>query len=319
MTQSTILSDVGSTQARRVAAVREFNRFYTRRIGVLDEGYLSSRFSVTEVRVLYELAHRGSATASELGGDLGIDRGYLSRILRGFARRGVLARTAAKDDARKSILRLTARGRATVAPLEARARDQIGAMLDDVPVAEQDRLVASMFTIERGLRPGRRATPKVVLRSHRPGDMGWVVERHGALYWEEYGWDETFEALVADIVAKFITHLDTKRERCWIAEVDGDRVGCVFCVKKSNKVAKLRLLLVEPQARGLGVGSRLVNECVRFARAAGYRDLVLWTNDVLVAARRIYERAGFDLIESERHTSFGKKLVGQNWRLRLTP
>jgi GNAT superfamily N-acetyltransferase len=176
-----------------------------------------------------------------------------------------------------------------------------------------------MFTIERGLRPGPRATPKVVLRSHRPGDMGWVVERHGALYWEEYGWDETFEALVADIVAKFITHLDTKRERCWIAEVDGDRVGCVFCVKKSNKVAKLRLLLVEPQARGLGVGSRLVNECVRFARAAGYRDLVLWTNDVLVAARRIYERAGFDLIESERHTSFGKKLVGQNWRLRLTP
>ena len=311
------MSDVGSTLAQRVAAVREFNRFYTRRIGVLDESYLSSRFSVTEVRVLYELAHRGSTTASELGRDLGIDRGYLSRILRGFARRGVLARTAAPDDARKSILRLTARGKATVAPLEARARDQIGAMLDDVPVTEQDRLVASMLTIERGLRPGVRATPKIVLRSHQPGDMGWVVERHGALYWEECGWDETFEALVADIVAKFITHLDTKRERCWIAEVDGKRVGCVFCVKKSNTVAKLRLLLVEPQARGLGVGSRLVDECIRFARAAGYRDLVLWTNDVLVAARRIYERAGFELIESDRHTSFGKKLVGQNWRLRL--
>jgi len=308
---------VGSTLARRVAAVREFNRFYTSRIGVLDEGYLSSRFSVTEVRVLYELAHRGSVTASELGRDLGIDAGYLSRILRGFARRGVLARTAARDDARKSILRLTTRGKATVALLEARARDQIGLMLEKVPAAEQERLVASMRAIERGLKPGPRATPKVTLRSHRPGEMGWVVERHGALYWQEYGWDETFEALVADIVAKFITHLDRKRERCWIAEVDGERVGCVFCVNKSKTVAKLRLLLVEPQARGLGVGSRLVDECIRFARAAGYRELTLWTNDVLVAARRIYERAGFELVESERHRSFGKALVGQNWVLRL--
>jgi len=308
---------MGSTLARRVAAVREFNRFYTSRIGVLDEGYLSSRFSLTEVRVLYELAHRGSATASELGRDLGIDAGYLSRILRGFARRGVLARTAARDDARKSILRLTPRGKAAVAPLEARARDQIGVMLEKIPAAEQERLVASMRAIERGLKSGPRATPKVTLRSHRPGDMGWVVERHGALYWQEYGWDETFEALVADIVARFITHLDPKRERCWIAEVDGERVGCVFCVRRSKTVAKLRLLLVEPQARGLGVGSRLVDECIRFARAAGYRELSLWTNDVLVAARRIYERAGFELVESERHRSFGKALVGQNWVLRL--
>ena len=308
---------MGSTLARRVAAVREFNRFYTSRIGVLDEGYLSSRFSLTEVRVLYELAHRGSATASELGRDLGIDAGYLSRILRGFARRGVLARTAAKDDARKAILRLTARGKDTVAPLEGKARAQIGAMLKEVPATEQDRLVASMGVIERALRPRSRATPEVVLRSHQPGDMGWVVERHGALYWEEYGWDESFEALVADIVAKFIAQLDAKRERCWIAELDGERVGCVFCVKKSKTVAKLRLLLVEPHARGLGVGSRLVDECIRFARAAGYREVTLWTNDVLVAARRIYERAGFELVESERHRSFGKALVGQNWRLRL--
>ena len=309
---------MGRTPAARVAAVREFNRFYTSRIGVLDEGYLSSRFSLTEVRLLYELAHRGSATASELGRDLGIDAGYLSRILRGFSRRGVVARAAAKDDARKSILRLTARGRATVAPLEAKARKQIGVMLDGVPPTEQDRLVASMRAIERGLGPGPRAAPKVVFRAHRPGDMGWVVERHGALYSREYGWDETFEALVADIVAKFITHLDPKRERCWIAEVDGERVGCVFCVKKSKTVAKLRLLLVDPRARGLGIGSRLVDECIRFARAAGYREITLWTNDVLVAARRIYERAGFELVESERHTSFGKKLVGQNWRLRLS-
>src|SRR2546423_116937 len=308
---------MGITLAKRVDAVREFNRFYTSRIGVLAEGYLSSRFSVTEVRVLYELAHRGSATASELRRDLGIDAGYLSRILRGFARRGMLARTAAKDDARKSIVRLTSRGKATVAPLEARARDQIGALLEHVPAAEQDRLVTSMHTIERGLRPGPLAKPKVALRSHRPGDMGWVVERHGALYWEEYGWDESFEALVADIVAKFVTHLDPKRERCWIAEVDGERAGCVFCVKKSKSVAELRLLLVDPQARGLGIGSRLVDECIRFARAAGYRELTLWTNDVLVAARRIYERAGFELVESERHRSFGKALVGQNWTLRL--
>ncbi|HYU81242.1 MAG TPA: helix-turn-helix domain-containing GNAT family N-acetyltransferase [Candidatus Polarisedimenticolia bacterium] len=308
---------MGRTPAARVAAVREFNRFYTSRIGVLDEGYLSSRFSLTEVRVLYELAHRGSATASELGRDLGIDAGYLSRILRGFSRRGVVARAAAKDDARKSILRLTARGRATVAPLEAKAREQIGVMLDSVPPTEQARLVASMRAIERGLRPRDCAAPKVTLRTHRPGDMGWVVERHGSLYWEEYGWDETFEALVADIVAKFVTHVDPKRERCWIAEVDGERVGCVFCVKKTKTVAKLRLLLVDPRARGLGVGTRLVDECIRFARAAGYRDLVLWTNDVLVAARRIYERAGFQLVESERHRSFSKALVGQNWTLRL--
>jgi DNA-binding MarR family transcriptional regulator/GNAT superfamily N-acetyltransferase len=308
---------MGTTRAARVAAVREFNRFYTSRIGVLDEGYLASRYSLTEVRVLYELAHRGSATASELGRDLGIDPGYLSRILRGFARRGILARTAARDDARKSILRLTARGKATVAPLEARARDQIGLMLEKVPPAEQDRLVASMRTIERGLRTGPPAAPKVVLRPHRPGDMGWVVERHGALYWQEYGWDESFEALVADIAAKFITHLDPKRERCWIAEADGERVGCVFCVKKSKTVARLRLLLVEPGARGLGIGSRLVDECIGFARATGYRELTLWTNDVLVAARKIYERAGFKLIESERHRSFGKALVGQNWTLRL--
>jgi DNA-binding MarR family transcriptional regulator/GNAT superfamily N-acetyltransferase len=308
---------VGSTPAGRVAAIREFNRFYTSRIGVLDEGYLSSRLSVTEVRVLYELAHRGSATASELGRDLGIDAGYLSRILRTFARRGMIARTAAKDDARKSILRLTARGKATVAPLEERAREQIGVMLGDVPPAEQDRVVGAMRTIERGLRPGSRATRKVALRPHRPGDMGWVVERHGALYWREYGWDVSFEALVADIVAKFITHLEPKRERCWIAEVDGERAGCVFCVKKSKTVAKLRLLLVEPRARGIGLGSRLVDECIRFARAAGYRELTLWTNDVLAAARRIYERAGFELVESERHSSFGKALVGQNWTLRL--
>jgi DNA-binding MarR family transcriptional regulator/GNAT superfamily N-acetyltransferase len=301
----------------RVAAVRQFNRFYTSHIGVLNDGYLSSPFSLTEVRVLYELAHRGRATASELGRDLRIDPGYLSRILQGFARRGLIARTAANHDARKAVLRLTVRGKATVAPLETKARREIGAMLQAVSVPEQERLVGSMRAIERALQPRGSATSEVVLRTHRPGDMGWVVERHGTLYWDEYGWDERFEALVAGIVAKFIEDLDARRERCWIAEVDGMRVGCVFCVKKSRTVAKLRLLLVEPHARGLVVGSRLVDECIRFARAAGYRELTLWTNDVLVAARRIYERAGFKLVESERHRSFGKALVGQNWTLRL--
>src|SRR5206468_5497036 len=211
----------------------------------------------------------------------------------------------------------SARGRKAFAPLDAKAREQIGELLAPLAPRSQDRLVASMREIETALAARSKLARTISLRTHRPGDMGWVVQRHGALYWEEYGWDETFEALVADIVAKFITDLDRKRERCWIAEVDGVRLGCVFCVKKTKTVAKLRLLLVEPRARGLGVGSRLVDECVRFARAAGYRELVLWTNDVLVAARRIYERAGFELVESERHTSFGKKLVGQNWRLRL--
>jgi len=308
---------VGSAFERRVDAVREFNRFYTRRIGVLDEAYLGSRFSLTEVRVLYELAHRDAATASEVARELGLDTGYLSRILRSFTRRGVIAKSRAADDARKTILRLTARGRRVIVPLEARARTQTGAMLDDVPVPQQARVVEAMHEIERSLAGSTPARPRIALRSHRPGDIGWVVERHGTLYWKEYGWDETFEALVAGIVAKFIEHLDPERERCWIAELDGEPVGCVFCVRKSKSVAKLRLLLVEPRARGLGIGGRLVDECIQFARAGGYRELTLWTNDVLVAARHIYERAGFRLVESEPHHSFGKDLVGQNWTLRL--
>ena len=308
---------MGTAFEHRVDAVREFNRFYTRRIGVLDEAYLGSRFSLTEVRVLYELAHREKATAAELARELGLDAGYLSRIVRGFTRRGVIAKTGAKDDARKTILRLTARGRRVTLPLEAKARTQIGAMLDDVPVSRQAHIVEAMRAIETSLAGSTPARPRIGLRSHRPGDMGWVVERHGTLYSQEYGWDETFEALVAGIVAKFIEHLDPERERCWIADLDGEPVGCVFCVRKSKSVAKLRLLLVEPRARGLGIGRRLVDECIRFARAAGYRELTLWTNDVLVAARHIYERAGFRLVESEPHHSFGKDLVGQNWTLRL--
>jgi DNA-binding MarR family transcriptional regulator/N-acetylglutamate synthase-like GNAT family acetyltransferase len=305
-----------TTPEARIAAVRRFNRFYTRRIGLLDDGYLRSPFSLTEVRVLYELAHREQTTGAELARDLGLDPGYLSRMLRTFLRRGLITRTASGEDGRVTLLALTSRGRKAFTPLDAKAREQVGAMLGAIPSSAQERLVASMRAIESALATTASA-PRVTLRRHRPGDMGWVVQRHGVLYWEEYGWDERFEALVAGIVAKFIEHLDPKRERCWIAELDGEPVGSVFCVKQSTAVAKLRLLLVEPRARGLGIGRRLVDECIAFARSAGYREMVLWTNDVLVAARHIYERAGFTLVESERHTSFGKRLVGENWRLRL--
>jgi DNA-binding MarR family transcriptional regulator/GNAT superfamily N-acetyltransferase len=303
--------------AQRVEAVRRFNRFYTRQIGVLHEGLLQSPFSLAEARVLYELAHRAGPTASELGKDLGLDPGYLSRILRDFAERGLLDKTPSKLDGRQSHLALTAQGRKAFAPLDSRSRDEIGAMLRELPPAEQTRLVDAMETVERLL--GGRPGPKVpyLLRSHRPGDIGWVIHRHGALYAQEYGWDGSFEALVADIAAKFIRDFDAKRERCWIAEREGDIVGSVFLVAQSKTVAKLRLLLVEPSARGLGIGHRLVDECVRFARDVGYRKLTLWTNDILVAARRIYEAKGFHLVAEEPHHSFGHDLVGQNWELDL--
>ena len=302
---------------RRVGEVRRFNRFWTRRIGVLREGYLESPFSLTEVRVLYELAHCEEATASELGKELGLDTGYLSRILRGFEERGMISRKPSEVDGRRSLLRLTEGGRKAFAPLDARSREDIGAMLDGLSAAEQDRLVEAMRVIE-GLF-GARPEPKVpyMLRQHDTGDMGWVVHRHGVLYAREYGWDERFEALVARIVADFIDDYDPAKERCWIAERDGEIVGCVFVVKESDTVAKLRLLLVEPEARGLGLGTRLVEECVRFAGSRGYEKLTLWTNSVLDAARRIYEEQGFEIVEEEEHHSFGKDLIGQNWELKL--
>jgi DNA-binding MarR family transcriptional regulator/GNAT superfamily N-acetyltransferase len=302
---------------RRVGAVRRFNRFWTRRIGVLREGYLESPFSLTEVRVLYELAYREDTTASELGKELGLDTGYLSRILRGFEERDLIAKKPSETDGRRSLLRLTEGGREAFVPLDARSREDVGAMLDDLSAAEQDRLVGAMRTIERLL--GARPEPKVpyLLRQHEPGDMGWVVHRHGVLYAREYGWDERFEALVARIVADFVDYYDPAKERCWIAEMDGEIVGCVFVVKASDTVAKLRLLLVEPEARGLGLGTRLVEECVRFARGRGYEKLTLWTNSVLDAARRIYEEKGFEMVEEEEHHSFGKDLMGQNWELKL--
>ena len=302
---------------QRVEAVRRFNRFYTQHIGVLSEGLLHSPVSLTEARVLYELAHREQATATELGRGLGLDAGYLSRILRGFRKRGLIDKRPSDSDGRQSLLRLTKKGRQEFATLDARSGEQVAAVLGKLSAAGQQRLVKAMRVIEEvlGSEPARQ-TP-YLLRLHQPGDMGWVIHRHGVLYSQEYGWDEQFEALVAEIVAEFIRNYDPKRERCWIAEMDGEIVGSVFLVRKSKTVAKLRLLLVEPKARGAGLGKRLVEECIRFARRAGYRKITLWTNSVLDAARRIYQRAGFRLVHEEPHHSFGHDLVGQTWELKL--
>ena len=302
---------------QRVATVRRFNRFYTKQIGLLHQGYLESSFSLAEARVLYELAHRDKPAATELARELGLDAGYLSRILRGFERRRLIRRTPSKADRRQSHLSLTERGRAAFAPLNVRSRADIGAMLDRLGPGEQRRLIEAMQTIEGFLGAPAESRAAYVLRPHQPGDMGWVVHRHGALYGQEYGWDEQFEALVAGVVAKFIQNFDPKRERCWIAEKDGEIVGSVFLVGASRTVAQLRLLLVEPKARGLGIGGHLVTECVRFARQVGYRKITLWTNSVLRAARRIYEAAGFRLVRKERHRSFGRDLIGETWELSL--
>jgi len=310
-------ADARDDLERTVDAVRRFNRLYTRRIGVLRRDYLHSPFSLAEVRVLYELAHREHTTASELACELDLDLGYLSRILRNFLKGGLLDRRRSERDGREQLLSLTPRGQATFAPLEAGAREQIGAMLDHVPAAQQQRLVQAMGTIELALGEPAAGASDCVLRQPRPGDMGWVIERHGALYAEEYGWDEHFEALVASIVARFVDHFDPERERCWIAERHGERVGCIFLVKATKTVGKLRLFLVEPDARGLGIGKRLVDECIRFAREAGYRKMRLWTQSNLLAARHIYARSGFRMIASEPHHSFGFDLVSETWELRV--
>jgi DNA-binding MarR family transcriptional regulator/GNAT superfamily N-acetyltransferase len=300
-----------------VAAVRGFNRFYTRRIGVLDEGHLKSRFSLAEVRVLYEMAHRDRPAASELARDLGLDAGYLSRMLRSFRGSGLVGRTPSRDDARQSRLALTRKGKQTFAPLERRAAEAVAEMLRPLTSSERTRLAGAMDSIRRLLEPPSGENPPYTLRPHRPGDMGWVIHRHGALYAQEYGWDERFEALVAEIAARFIQNFDSQRERCWIAERGGEGVGSVFLVKQSEETAKLRLLLVEPAARGLGLGARLVDECMAFARQAGYRTIVLWTQDILHAAQHIYHKAGFQLVREEPHNAFGIPMTGQIWELRL--
>jgi DNA-binding MarR family transcriptional regulator/GNAT superfamily N-acetyltransferase len=301
--------------ATEVAAARRFNRFYTQRIGVLDEGLLESPFSLTEVRVMYELAHQRGVGAADLGRALGLDKGYLSRILKRFRAKGWIARSAADGDARRHVLALTAAGRRAFAPLDRKAQRQMRAMLAPLAAPERRRVLDAMHAIEHAL--GETERGPVRLRAHRPGDIGWVVQRHGELYAQEYGWNEEFEALVAEIAAQFIRDFDASRERCWIAERDAVRLGCIFVVAADRHTAKLRLLLVEPDARGLGLGKRLVDECIAFARAAGYRRMVLWTQSNLDAARHLYERAGFRRTKEEAHRSFGKDLVAETWALKL--
>ena len=300
----------------QISAVRAFNRDYTRRIGVLSQGLLDSPYSLTEVRVMYEIAHRPGVMAAQLADGLGLDRGYLSRILKGFGAKGLLARAASAEDARRQHLRLTPAGRRVFAPLERRSQQQVRSMLSGLDGSRRQALLEAMSVIRLAFgAAGRQA--QVSLRTHRPGDMGWVVERHGALYFREYGWNEEFEALVAGITAEFIRKLDPARERCWIAEAHGRRLGCIFLVAGESGTARLRLLLVEPEARGLGLGRMLVSECVRFARAAGYERIVLWTQENLAAARHLYEQAGFTRTARESHHSFGHDLVGETWQLEL--
>jgi DNA-binding MarR family transcriptional regulator/GNAT superfamily N-acetyltransferase len=310
----------------RIDTVRRFNRFYTGRIGVLHEGLLDSSFTLTESRLLWELAHRDRLTATELARTLDLDAGYLSRLLSGFKARGLIKSARSKDDARHQHLSLTAAGKRAFAPLDARSQADVSALLAPLDEAQQQQLLASMATVERllGSEPAPRDAA-YLLRPHRPGDIGWVIARHGALYAQEYGWDMGFEALVARIAADFIERFDPAREHCWIAERDGARIGSVFLVQARDETthaaiegsAQLRMLLVEPSARGLGLGARLVDECTQFARRAGYRRIVLWTNRNLLAARGIYRKAGYVLTHSEPHHSFGHDLVGETWELPL--
>jgi DNA-binding MarR family transcriptional regulator/GNAT superfamily N-acetyltransferase len=303
--------------ARHVEAVRTFNRFWTRRIGVLDP-YLGGDLSLTEVRVLYELAHRDQPTASELGRELGLDAGYLSRILRRFGERGWVERAPSPADARQTLLRLTPAGRAAFAPMEQRSHEEASALLGPMPAAHRDRVLAALGTVQQALG-GAVAAPArtVLLRDPRPGDLGWVVQQHGEIYAAEYGYSVEFEALVADVAANYLRRFDPAWEKGWIAELDGERVGAVFVVRKSATVAQLRLLILASQARGLGLGKRLVDECIAFARAKGYRKLVLWTNGQLDAARAIYAARGFRRTGSEPLHAYGRKLTAETWELPL--
>ena len=301
-----------------IQVIRRFNRFYTRQIGVLEEHVLESQFSLAEVRVLYEIAHRANTTAKDLCQDLGLDRGYLSRMLRNFEVHSWIRITPSSDDRRRQFLSLTAKGHKVFDPLERRSGEEVAAMLARLSPNQQKKFMAAIHQIESALSLPEPSRTRYVVRQHLPGDMGWVVQRHGELYWREYRYDERFEALVAAIVAEFIQNLDPHRERCWIAEKDGERLGCIFLVKKSPTVAKLRLLLVEPSGRGQGIGKRLVDECVRFGRGAGYKEILLWTQSELTAARGIYKGAGFQLIAEERHDSWSRKnLVAESWELKL--
>jgi DNA-binding MarR family transcriptional regulator/GNAT superfamily N-acetyltransferase len=313
------MASAGLSLDRRVEALRAFNRFYTHRIGVLEERLLQSEFSLAEARVLYEIAKNSNITASDIGRSLGLDLGYLSRILKTFERRGLLARKPSAADRRQTHLQLTAKGSKTFSSLEAKSRASVVELLKPLATQDQSRLLAAaqiMQWLVAGTRDGEPRS-SVALRTHRPGDIGWIVHRHGEVYAQEHGWDERFEAMVAKIAAEFVENFNKARERCWIAEKDGVRVGSVMLVEKSKFVAKIRVLLVDPDARGLGVGKLLVERCIEFARSAGYRRITLWTQSNLHAARHIYERAGFTRIARKKHRDFGVPLTGETWELTL--
>ena len=300
-----------------INTVRQFNRFFTRQIGVLREGLLHSPYSLTEARIIFELAQCPNITASDLGQAMGLDAGYMSRILAKLEQQKLIEKTRSNEDGRQRLITLTDQGQDAFALLDSRSSDEVAEMLGELSSGDRLRLIEAMHTIEGILDHGFKYAEPFYLRPHEAGDMGWVIYQHGLLYHQEYGWDETFEALVAQICADFITNYDPAKERCWIAEMQGERIGSIFCVNAGDNVAKLRLLLVAPKARGLGLGMRLVQEGIRFARRAGYSKVTLWTNDILVEARQIYQKLGFQLVEEEQHYSFGHNLVGQNWELPL--
>lgn len=302
---------------QQIAAVRDFNRFYTRRLGVLEQQFLDSPYSLTEARVLYELAHREAPSAKEIAAALDIDAGYLSRIIQTFSDKGLLTRRPLPADRRQYQLGLTAKGRLASGRLNRASHDDIAAMLGRLAPNEAEQVTQAMASIERLLDAPDRARPKATLRAPIPGDIGWVVQSHGALYAAEYGFDASFEALVAEIAGKFLASFDTSRERCWIADIDGEPVGSVFLVRQSDEIAKLRLLLVDPAGRGQHLGQRLVRECIGFARQCGYRKITLWTQSMLVAARKVYHDAGFVLVATEPHRSFGQSLIGETWEREL--
>lgn len=305
---------------QQVETLRSFNRFYTRRIGVLQEGLLKTRFTLAQARVLFELGTRRSASASEISDELDLDLGYLSRILQDFSSQGLITRKKSDSDGRRALISLTATGRRQFNAIDQKSRKEVSALLDQLPGTSRDRLLAALRDAQHELsNEGRKSGNRLVIRTHRIGDIGWAIERHAQLYADEYQWNEEFEALVAKLFARFANKHDPAKERCWIAELDGERVGCVFVVRNEEdpSLAQLRCLLVDPKGRGLGVGRRLVDECIAFARSAGYPTMVLWTNDVLMSARRIYEAAGFSLVKEERHHSFGHDLIGQIWSLKL--
>jgi DNA-binding MarR family transcriptional regulator/N-acetylglutamate synthase-like GNAT family acetyltransferase len=301
----------------RIAALRRFNRFYTQKIGVLESSYLQSPFSLAEARVLYELVQQGETTASEISVSLGLDMGYLSRILAKFQGQQLIKRAPAEQDARQRLIQVTVKGKKAVQALDSRSHDQAGALLAGLTASRQTNVLQAMSEIQSTLGDSPVTGEPYIIRTHRTGDLSWIAYRHAVLYSQEYGWNQGFEALILEITTNFLKNYDPKAERCWVAERSGEILGCVLLVKQSKRIAKLRLLLVEPSVRGLGIGKRLVEECIRFARETGYEKIGLWTHSNLSAARGIYQKAGFQLVGTDSHEDFGPPVTAETWEMPL--